>query len=215
MKTYLCLLLSVCTFFGLTAQEKSFEDKIKRMLEINGSKESFDVVITNMIELQKQSYNDQVDDQFFDKFEDEIRQDGFESIVELLIPIYKKHLAEDDLDTIIKFYETDAAKALVEKTPIIIQESMSVGAEWGEQLALKVIDKIENSNEMRFKRELPEDACEAFKEGNFEMFYVDESTTPPTKHKILIERNGNFQVEKMNSNTSHFKLSVSVLEFWR
>lgn len=198
-------LLSIFTLtlsFAVFAQDSSIDDKIKRLMEVTGGKKSFDVVIENMVELQKESFyeifGDYSSNEFFDEFKKEVQEEGFNDIVELLIPVYKKYITEEELDAVIKFYESDAGKSFIEKQPIIVQESMTIGAEWGEQLAIKIQDKMANSKELNFRKNLDED-CSMFKEGNFFLYMPDSSI-------VEIERKGNLQIEKIDGKEYQWKI---------
>jgi len=70
---------------------------------------------------------------------------SIDELVEMLAPVYKKHLSEDDLDKIIQFYNTPVGKKLAEATPAITQESMQVGQQWGMKVGQIVADKLEKA----------------------------------------------------------------------
>jgi hypothetical protein len=52
-------------------------------------------------------------------------------------------LSEADLKEIIKFYESSVGKKLAQKTPVITQESMQAGQQWGQVIAGKVMKKMQ------------------------------------------------------------------------
>ena len=81
------------------AQEKSsFEEKVARMLEVSGARQNFDAAILNMVELQKRAYADILSDEFFDELGKEMIKVGFEKLTPEFVPIYKRHLTEEELD---------------------------------------------------------------------------------------------------------------------
>jgi hypothetical protein len=65
--------------------------------------------------------------------------DGF---VNLFIPIYDKYFSHDDIKELIQFYESPIGKKLLDVTPLMTQESYHIGEEWGQKLALDVLNEL-------------------------------------------------------------------------
>lgn len=64
-------------------------------------------------------------------------------LVELIVPIYSKHLTEGDVDALIAFYKSPAGQRFVAAQPEITSESMEAGRRWGEGVARQVIQTLE------------------------------------------------------------------------
>lgn len=64
-------------------------------------------------------------------------------LIELIVPIYSKHLTEGDVDTLIAFYKSPAGRRFVAAQPEITRESMEAGRRWGEGVARQVIRTLE------------------------------------------------------------------------
>ena len=137
----LLIALIVLTCMPALAQESDFEKNIRKMLEVTGVEKNFQVLIPRLIEVQKES-NPNIPVEFWDRFQEKMLQESMEEVYEVMIPIYKKHLTEDDVADILEFYKTPAGKSLNEKTPMIMQESMTVGGELGKKIALKVTEEL-------------------------------------------------------------------------
>lgn len=60
-----------------------------------------------------------------------------ESLHLLMYPIYHKHLTLEEINELIKFYETPLGQKMISTNPKIIQESMEVGQIWGQELNSK------------------------------------------------------------------------------
>lgn len=73
-----------------------------------------------------------------DSFWDGIKPDEF---VDLMIPIYTRHLTTEDMRAVIEFYESPAGQKILDKTPAIMEEFMKAGEQWGRELARKWEDK--------------------------------------------------------------------------
>ena len=66
-----------------------------------------------------------------------------EMFVELIVPVYQKHFSTEDVDQLIGFYESPIGKKLVQEQPGIMKDSMSVAQVFGQQVAAKVQQKLQ------------------------------------------------------------------------
>lgn len=66
-----------------------------------------------------------------------------DELISKIVPIYGKHLSEDELAQLVKFYETPVGKKLISVQPLIMQESVAVGQVWGRALGEKVMRKLQ------------------------------------------------------------------------
>jgi uncharacterized protein len=156
------------------------------MMDAIGASERFEVTMDQIIEMQKENYSGSVDLQYWELLTKEIKNKGFNDIIELLVPIYKKYLTESEIDAITAFYQSEVGQKMVSKFPLISKESMQAGAEWGEKLYEQVTQKIDSSNELKFNTMLED--CGLFHEGRFRYALPDGTI-------VNIVRNGNVQVE--------------------
>ncbi|MDW3190775.1 MAG: DUF2059 domain-containing protein [Cytophagales bacterium] len=140
--TILSFLLALSTPFVLQAQDDEYKQLLSRYFEVSGSKETFEVAIKQTIQTMRTQTMD-LDDEAWDELEKEFLNTSIEDLVEILVPVYSKHLSADDLLGVIAFYESPVGQKLAEKTPLITQESMQSAGQWGMQLGQKVMEKIE------------------------------------------------------------------------
>jgi hypothetical protein len=61
---------------------------------------------------------------------------------ELVIPIYERNFTLEELQALVAFYESPLGKTLLSKMPAVVQESMSVGNQWGMQKAEELFRKL-------------------------------------------------------------------------
>ncbi len=168
-KLLLFLLLSIGS---LHAQTDSLDLKIRKMLEVTGAAQRFEMVMDQLIDMQEDNYQSSIGQEFWDVFREEIKTKGYTQITKLLAPVYKKHLTVVEMDAIIAFYSSEAGQSMVNKFPLISQEARVLGEQWGEELGQEILAKIENSDELKFNIVL--DDCDAFKEGKFTYKTKDE-----------------------------------------
>ncbi len=78
-----------------------------------------------------------------------------ESLTELVLPIYVKHLDLETMKATIKFYKTPAGKRMIEKQGVIQQESMIAGQAWGLRLVKEIQAEVEAAGPPSSTKEIP------------------------------------------------------------
>lgn len=125
--------------FGQVKQE-AYAKAFKELNEVSGQKKIYETMIKQMFEIFKKNIPESKKEMFL-RMEKELMK-GIDEINEKLLPIYKKYLTYEDLLGLIKFYKTPLGKKFVRVTPPIQKESMKIGAEWGEEIAKKIREKM-------------------------------------------------------------------------
>jgi hypothetical protein len=64
-------------------------------------------------------------------------------LVDSLVPIYARHLTQQELEQLVEFYSTPLGQHLIDVQPLIAKESMEVGARWGKVIGEQVADSIQ------------------------------------------------------------------------
>jgi hypothetical protein len=135
-------ILLISTSSAFAQVDDKYKSTLKKMLEAGGSEASFKVVIKQMFDMLKQQ-NTTVPDSLWSGFEKEFSKTSMDELVDMLFPVYQKHMTISDLEKIIEFYQTPAGKKYAEKTPLIMQESMQVGQQWGMKIGQKFREKLQ------------------------------------------------------------------------
>lgn len=117
----------------------SKERDIRRLLVLMGSAELGKQVVDQMFGQFRSSLPD-VPAEFWDGMAAELNPQGF---VELGVPIYDKHFTHDEIRELIAFYQTPIGRKLTAELPAITQESMAAGQKWGEEVAQKVVARLQ------------------------------------------------------------------------
>ncbi|WP_271393943.1 DUF2059 domain-containing protein [Aequorivita sinensis] len=182
----------------LYSQTDSIDSKIREMIDVLGSTERMKTVANNVIEIQEQQNPFLKDSEYWQEFKSNIYDYSFDHLIDSLIPIYKKHLTIEEIESITEFYSSPSGQAMVQKFPLISTESMQVGAAWGEQMSNKIEQEIQASKEKKFNS--PATGCSNFKIGSFK--YFDNQDNP-----IEIKREKDYQVETVNGKTYKSKIS--------
>ncbi|MEM6471942.1 MAG: DUF2059 domain-containing protein [Planctomycetota bacterium] len=112
---------------------------VRRLLVLTGSGNLGKQVVNQMVGQMKQQ-NLNIPDEFWKEFVDGVSPD---ELIDLTVPVYEKHLTHDDVKQLIKFYESPVGRKLVKVQPLIVQDSMQIGAAWGRGLARKAIARMQ------------------------------------------------------------------------
>ena len=145
MKKIVLVVLLLTGGFSVSAQTTNEDEYTKTLytyFQKSGSEASFSQVVSQLVGMMKDKYPE-IDKSFWKEFEKEMKNSSMIDIAVKLTPIYKKYLTLDDLKQIIAFYESPVGKKLSDNTPAISSESISIGQEWGRELAQKIVSKLE------------------------------------------------------------------------
>lgn len=144
----LCFVLFWAGIMCVCAQTDSYDASVKKMLLLSGGAETFKVVVPQMISMMKEQLPD-IPGSYWDETLIEFNKTAFDDLVAMLVPVYKKHLSQQDIDAVIKFYETPAGKKMAAVAPQISSESMQIGQQWGMQLAGKIQNKLKEKGYLK------------------------------------------------------------------
>ena len=111
---------------------------IRTLIMLTGGEQLGKQMINDIIDAFKENYPD-VPAEFWDEF---LNGNDVQTLIDSNIKVYDKHLSQDEIKEIIKFYESAAGKKLIEVLPAISQESYNSGEEWGYGIGKKVRDRL-------------------------------------------------------------------------
>ena len=129
MKKIFITLLLLISFNSLSSQD-NYKSLLIDYMTAQGQFETFNATIDQMGSMMGVTINES------DK--EEFTKDVMGSLIDLLVPVYKKHFSEQDLKDAIEMYKTPIGKKISEKTPIIAQETMQASMQWGLELSQKM-----------------------------------------------------------------------------
>jgi len=134
IRSLFCLAVLLVAAVTVKAQADSFDADIVKMQQLNGSAEA----MYSQIVMQFKSIKPGVTDEQWAAVKKEVFDVEVAELNKQLIPVYKKHFTQDEVQAIIAFYETPAGKKLAEKTPMISVDSMQSAQVWGMGLFGKI-----------------------------------------------------------------------------
>ena len=137
IKLFLGALLLFAGHSAVALATPASEDSVRELMQKSGAGDLGVQMVNQIMPALKKMVPD-AGDEFWQAINDEIRADA---IIEKLIPLYQKYYSEEDLVAINAFYDTEVGKKLVRLQPVVLQESMQIGQQWGQQIAREVIRK--------------------------------------------------------------------------
>lgn len=142
MKTIiLSLFLVFFTVFNTNAQTKKFKNTVKTLMELNGTEETFSLVLEQMMTNFRDLLPD-VPDRLWRELELEISKTSLDDLVDLYAPIYAKHLTQEEMNDIVAFYKSPTGKKFGTITPKITEDAMSAGEKWGRKIGERILKRL-------------------------------------------------------------------------
>ena len=117
------------------------EELARELMELTGASRMGKQVMDQMLGSMRN--NPAMSSEFIDRFSAEIDAD---QLVEMVVPIYVEHLDVKTLKAAVKFYRTQEGRALIAKMPVIMQESMTVGQQWGAEMGRRVMQQLQEDS---------------------------------------------------------------------
>ncbi|WP_427983730.1 DUF2059 domain-containing protein, partial [Agarivorans sp.] len=142
MKLFLSIAaLASVLFFpsALIHAEPARPESIKALMQLSGSGQMGMQMMQQLLPALKRMVPDAPESFWVDVMAD-VNADEMENMV---IPVYQKYLSEADVQAINRFYQTEAGQKLISVQPAIMQESMAIGQQWGQQIARQVLLKYQ------------------------------------------------------------------------
>ena len=116
---------------------------IRRLLELTGAARLALQGMETMVPAQRAA-NPQVPPAFWDAFLAHAHRD-LNQLVDSMVPIYAARFSQQELEQLVRFYESPLGKHLTEAQPQILQESMQVGQRWGMQIGKAIGESLARS----------------------------------------------------------------------
>lgn len=112
---------------------------IQRLLKLTKAGELGLQAMRQGITAQKQA-SPQIPEAFWTEF---MKRFSVEQIEAMVLPVYERHFSAEELQALLRFFETPAGRAFLEKQPVIQQESMEAGQALGEKIGREVAEKLQ------------------------------------------------------------------------
>lgn len=145
MKIAFLPLVALITFSNLSFAEQASAESVKQLMQKTGAGELGIQAMKQMLPALKNIIPD-APESFWTDYMAEFNP---EDLVEMTVPIYQKYLTEEEVQALNAFYDTPAGKKLIKVQPLIMQESMMAGQQWGQTVAQDVMQKYQSQTHNR------------------------------------------------------------------
>lgn len=128
--------------FALMAQaqdNKKYEAAMIKMLEVSKSMDAMKQIAPQIISMVKQQAPE-APEEFWNELEKGMLE-MYDQIIKAMIPVYEKYLTLEDIEGVIRFYETPVGKKLAESNTKIAAETMPIA----QQIAMQTMQKLMES----------------------------------------------------------------------
>jgi hypothetical protein len=125
------------------APNDDLTNEIKKLLNITNSMSTAVVVMKGTIESQRQNPSVQLPDEFYTRFIAAIDNGRVGGMLEnTIIKIYRKKFNREEIQEVIKFYESPVGKKMAAESTFIADNSRIEGEKIGQYVALKIIGDL-------------------------------------------------------------------------
>lgn len=91
-------------------------------------------------EMGVQESEKQILDKYYQRFTELLREEvSWQRMKDPMAEIYQKHFTQKEVDDLLQFYKTDSGKAMVEKMPAVMQDSM----QFSQTMMVNVMPKVQ------------------------------------------------------------------------
>lgn len=139
MKKLLSLCLATLLFSSPALAEQASPESIKALMIKTGAGNMATQMMGQMVPALKQMAPN-APDAFWDKIMAEVDSN---EVIDMTVPIYQKYLSQEDINALNEFYNSPAGQKMIQVQPKIMRESITVGQQWGQQVAKKVMAEYE------------------------------------------------------------------------
>ena len=119
------------------AQQTDAEKDILKLMQVNRSAASYDLVYDQMVS-QFKMMKPSVPQITWDMAKREVFDKEIAELQKQLIPLYQKNLTAEEIKQLIAFYTSPLGKKLVDGTTKISKESIKIAQPWSMSLAQKM-----------------------------------------------------------------------------
>lgn len=141
-KILICLLfcgLAATTAFAAEPQKDEYREVMQEMLELPGTKQSYDVMMDQVISMLDGMNGDP---KVMNELKKAFQQSSIEKLWDMLTPVYKAHISLEDMRAMRDFYKTPAGQRISTATPAITAASVDISMQWAMELVSDMMETM-------------------------------------------------------------------------
>lgn len=132
------LVIALAVFSAQAVAQTEKDNDIRKLMTSMGMADMSNQIKSQLISSIRQSYPD-VPARVWDEVSAEVQT---KEMIDMMVPIYSKYYTHEEVKDLIKFYNTPVGQKTIQVMPALMQESMSVGQQWGLKLTQIVTEKL-------------------------------------------------------------------------
>lgn len=141
----LIAIIALFLFVSLVSELKSqaTDEQVYHLLEIMDTESQFMTGLEMTLAMQEQSgQTAMLPDGFKEEFIKEAKTGFKTDLLPKMMVIYQNKFTADEIIELTEFYKSDTGQLLLDKMPIVQAEAANAGMIWGQQLGMKVAEKL-------------------------------------------------------------------------
>lgn len=141
---YILLLVLFIASVNLNAQSPEYVNKMVEFFKVSGSYNDIESSVDYIITEYKGIYFN-VPEEFWIKHLEQYKSEYLNDFANKLAPIYNKYLTLEDIDFVIKFYQSETGKKFSKLTAKLVDESSVAGEKWGEYISEVIVSELQKA----------------------------------------------------------------------
>lgn len=132
----------VMNFDTTTVVQDAFTADIMRLMKVTGAMD-IGIMMAKGIEDKKTTEKVPMMKEFYNRFYNELEHgDVNRLLINYFVKVYRKHFTQQEINSLIAFYQTDLGKKAISVLPQITQEAMVYGQKVGEYYGQKIMYEL-------------------------------------------------------------------------
>ena len=146
---FLAAALVAASLLAQSSVDPAKEADIRRLMEMLGSQKMGEQMGESILQQVRPALENMLPpgerrQEILLRLEEKLRTQ-FQSpqLTDLVIPIYDRHLKQEEIAELIEFYQSPLGRRILEVMPGIMDEAQEAGGRWGDEIFQKVIAEME------------------------------------------------------------------------
>jgi len=119
-------------------RSSEYNEDVLKFLRLSGATKNMEMALDAMLAQQGDELPAEILDGFRQKW-----LDNMDDMMLELTSIYRKHFTQSEIQELIRIYESPIGRKMVASNPSIMEESMAIGAQYGQKLMEEVLEEYD------------------------------------------------------------------------
>lgn len=114
------------------------EQAIRKLMELTGAADYGDQLSQNLLSQLEPAFPEVPDSRWPEVAESL----DTSQVTERVVAVYDRHFELEELRAMVEFYSTPIGQDVLQKLPLVMQESMQAGQSWGQSKAREIVEEL-------------------------------------------------------------------------